>query len=164
MAHRPLHIPGKRLVITKNMIEIAIANSKSQAQAARWIGVSYTTYKKWAKYYELFEDHKNQSGTGIKKGWASYKIPLEDICSGKHENTYSLAVLKLRLIDEGYMQEECAICSWNELNIGTNKICLTLDFMDGDTTNLSFDNIRLLCPNCYYSCNGFFPKSKVFCK
>ena len=67
MAHRPLHIPGKRLVITKNMIEIAIANSKSQAQAARWVGVSYTTYKKWAKYYELFEDHKNQSGTGIKK-------------------------------------------------------------------------------------------------
>ena len=30
--------------------------------------------------------------------------------------------------------------------------------------NISLDNIRLLCSNCYLSFNGNFPKSKMFCK
>ena len=77
----------------------------------------------------LFDQYKNQSGKGIKKGWGSYKIPLEDICTGKRENPYPLSILKKRLIEEGYMQEECAICSWAEHNIVTDIICLTIDFI-----------------------------------
>ena len=162
--HKPIRVPGRRLVITKHIIENAIENTSSQAAAARWVGVTYITYKKWAKYYGLFDQYKNQSGKGIKKGWGSYKIPLEDICTGKRENPYPLSILKKRLIEEGYMQEECAICSWAEHNIVTDIICLTIDFMDGDGHNVLFDNIRLLCPSCYYSNNGWFPKSKLFCK
>ena len=63
---RYLKIPGKRLVITKRMVEDAIDNTISNAEAARWIGVSYNTYKKWANYYGLFESHKNQNGIGIR--------------------------------------------------------------------------------------------------
>jgi hypothetical protein len=68
------------------------------------------------------------------------------------------------MIDEGYMQEECSLCSWNERNIVTETICLVIDFIDGDRDNKSFENMRLLCPNCYYSNNGKFLNSLLFCK
>ena len=72
---RPVRIPGKRFVLTKGMIEESQKHSKSNMEAARWLKVSYNTYKKWAKYYNLFEQHLNQSGVGVKKGWATYRIP-----------------------------------------------------------------------------------------
>ena len=66
--HRPIKLPGRRMVLTKRTIETAIENTNSQSQAARWIGISYNTYKKWAKTYTLWEQHKNPSGKGIRKG------------------------------------------------------------------------------------------------
>ena len=163
---KPLHIPGRRLVLTKNRILDSQSNTKSAAEAARWLGVSYPTYKKWAKYYKVFDQHKNQKGVGVKKGWASYKIPLEKFFEGEKSlpSNYSLKTLKKRLIEEGYMQEECSHCGYNESNLLTEKVCLNLDFIDGNSKNYKFDNLRLLCPNCYLSFNGSFNKSKVFCK
>ena len=107
---RPVRIPGKRMVITKGMIEEAQKHTKSNMEAARWLGVHYVTWKHWAKQYGLFEQHKNQRGRGIKKGWAKYRIDLEDIFNGKRESPYSNVTLKRRMVDEGYIQEECAIC------------------------------------------------------
>jgi len=163
---KPIHIPGRRLVLTKNKILDAQSQTNSAAEASRWLGVSYPTYKKWAKYYKIFEQHKNQEGVGVKKGWASYKIPLEKFFDGEKNlpSNYSLKTLKKRLIEEGYMQEECSHCGYNENNLLTEKVCLNLDFIDDDSKNMKFENLRLLCPNCYLSFNGNFPKSKVFCK
>tara|TARA_B100000900_G_scaffold399008_1_gene401051 strand:- start:563 stop:1375 length:813 start_codon:yes stop_codon:yes gene_type:complete len=76
---KPVHIPGKRMVVTKQMILNAQSQTKSNRAAAIWLGVSYTTYKKWAKHYGLFEKHLNQKGVGVKKGWAVTRgiSPLE---------------------------------------------------------------------------------------
>ena len=161
--NRPIRIPGKRLVLTERMIMRAIDNTKSNAEAARWIGVSFNTYKKYAKTYGLWEKHKNQAGVGVKKGWSTYKIPMEDIFKGRKVN-YTISVLKRRLVNEGYMQEECSICGWNEERLLDGKICLNIDFLDGESDNKSYDNMRLLCPNCYLSNNGHFHNSKLFCK
>tara|TARA_Y100000401_G_scaffold115514_1_gene119407 strand:+ start:560 stop:1057 length:498 start_codon:yes stop_codon:yes gene_type:complete len=165
MIEKPLNIPGRRKVLTKNIILKSQENSKSAAEASRWLGVSYNTYKKWAQYYGVFEQHKNQEGIGIRKGWASYKVSLEEIFEGRSlPKRYSLATLKNRLIDEGYALEECSNCGYNEANVETGKVCLMIDFIDGNKDNKQLDNIRLLCPNCYLSFNGSFPKSKTFCK
>ena len=165
LVNKPLKIPGRRISVTKRSIEQAIENTNSQSAAARWIGVSYNTYKKYAKFYAIWEDHKNQAGKGIKKGWGSYKIPLEDIFNGKYRSTfYTKTRFKKRLIGEGYLYEECSICGWNESRLTDGKICLNLDYEDGDSDNKSVDNLRLLCPNCYLSNNGFFHSSKNFCK
>ena len=43
---RPVRIPGKRFVLTKGMIEESQKHSKSNMEAARWLKVSYNTYKK----------------------------------------------------------------------------------------------------------------------
>ena len=162
--NKPIKIPGRRKVITKNMILRAQGETNSNMSAARWMGVSYNTYRKWAKYYGIFEQHLNQSGKGVKKGWASPKIKMEDIFDGKAKPNYSFSTLKKRLVDEGYFQEECLVCGWNEERITDNKICLTLDFIDGDSDNKSYDNMRLLCSNCYFTNVGNFKNSKQFCK
>ena len=148
------------------MIIRAQENTKSASEASRWLDVSYNTYKKWAKYYNVFEQHLNQSGIGIKKGWGSYKVPIDDIISGKRNmpSNYSLSTFKRRLIDEGYMTEECYVCGWNEERITDNKICLKIDFLDNISENKSLENMRLLCPNCYFTNVGNFKNAKVFCK
>tara|TARA_Y100001963_G_C6733376_1_gene425028 strand:- start:549 stop:1043 length:495 start_codon:yes stop_codon:yes gene_type:complete len=162
-SNRYLRIPGKRFVITKRIIEDAISNTNSNAEAARWMGVTYNTYKKWSKFYGLFEKNLNQSGTGISRKRVNTKYNLEDILDGKHPN-YPKSVLKKRLIDNGYVENECTLCKWNEERITDSKICLKLDFIDGDESNYFFDNLRLLCPNCYFTNVGNFKNSKNFCQ
>ena len=163
---RPLHVPGKRFVLTKNMILESQKHTKSNMEAARWLGVSYNTYKKWAKYYDVFEQHLNPKGFGVKKGWAVYKIPIEDIISGKRDmpSMYNINTLKKRMVEEGYLVEECTVCNWNESRVTDGQIPLRIDFIDGNSGNKSMENMRLLCPNCFYVHNGFFYSSKRFGK
>ena len=71
---RYLKIPGRRFVLTKKMVEEAISNTKSNMAAARWLGISYNTYKKWSKFYNLFEQHLNQAGVGVTKKPQNYKV------------------------------------------------------------------------------------------
>lgn len=66
-SHKVVRIPGKRMTITRTQILDSQKETLSAQAAARWLGVSYNTYKKWAKYYDVFEQHKNQSGVGISK-------------------------------------------------------------------------------------------------
>ncbi len=161
--HRYLRIPGKRLIITKRILEDAIENTMSNAEAARWIGVSYNTYKKWSKYYGIFEKNLNPNRIGIKAKRINTKYNLDDILDGKHPG-YSPAHLKKRLVDNGYMEDECGICHYNEERLTDGKICLRLDFEDGDHKNYHFDNLRLLCPNCYFTNVGNFINAKKFCQ
>tara|TARA_A100001515_G_scaffold65494_1_gene51858 strand:- start:301 stop:804 length:504 start_codon:yes stop_codon:yes gene_type:complete len=165
-ANRPLNIPGRRKVITKKMILEAQKHTKSNMAAAKWMGVCYTTYRKWAKYYNVFEQHLNQKGNGVKKGFAVRTVNVEDIVLGKRQppQRWSQSVVKEELIDKGYWQNECSNCGYNEENMATGKTCLAVDFKDGNTKNWLLDNIRLLCPNCYYSFNAYFPSAKKFCK
>ena len=163
---KPINIPGRRKVITKNMILESHKHTRSAMEAARWLGVSYNTYKKWAKYYKVFEQHMNKEGFGIKKGFGKWRVPVDEIISGERQppSRWSHKVFKKRLIEDGYFEEECHNCGYNEVNLETNKVCLAIDFTDGDHKNFKLGNLRFLCPNCYLSFNGFFPKSKSFCK
>ena len=165
-ANRPLNIPGRRKVITKNMILEAQKHTKSNMAAAKWMNVCYTTYKKWAKYYGVFEQHLNQKGDGIKKGFAVRTVNVEDIVLGKRQppRRWSQSVVKEELIDKGYWQDECSNCGYNEENMSSGNTCLAIDFKDGDSKNWLLENIRLLCSNCYYSFNAYFPSAKKFCK
>lgn len=50
---------------------------------------------------------------------------------------------------------KCSICGWNEINPITGFVPVELDHINGDWSNNSKDNIRLLCPNCH-SLTPFF--------
>ena len=146
-------------IITREMIVKAHALSKSNMAAARVLHVSYHHYRKYAKMYmnsdgiSLFDEHKNQIGLGIPKFIKnSRKEPmLEDIVSGLIKPTsYPPDKLKYRLIEEGYLKEECSICGFNERRVIDYKVPLIMHFKDGNKANYNLDNIELLCYNHFF--------------
>ena len=44
---------------------------------------------------------------------------------------------------------KCSICQWNKRSPYTRKSPLQLDHINGDRSNNSENNLRLLCPNCH---------------
>ena len=137
-------------------VEAAMSATNSNAEAARYLRVSYDTYKKYAKLYKkgestLFEMHKNQSGRGISKlnKGEGAMYPLEQILEGDHP-AYPPSRLKRRILRECVLEEKCSNCEFDEKRITDFTVPVLLDHIDGDTTNHTLANLRLLCYNCYY--------------
>ena len=137
-----------RKPLLKRDIEIAQSHTLSASAAARYLGVSYLTYKKYAKLYGLHESHKNPSGKGIKKVINRGGHGLKDILDGKHPN-YNHRRLKERIIHSGLLPNECGLCGYNQSR-PDGKVPLQLYCKDGDRHNLKLDNLELRCFNCYY--------------
>ena len=141
--------------LTESEIKEAQGKARSAMEAARILGVSYNTYKKYAKLYGIFEDLKNPEGVGIQKGFniKKGKYSLDDILKGEYPD-YPVWKLKRRLISNGYMLEKCNECGFEERRLTDHKVPLVLDHMDGDRTNHKYDNLRMLCLNCSFLING----------
>ena len=139
--------------LSKEMIVAAQANTKSNMAAARYLHVSYQHYKKYAKLYKLFDSHKNQSGKGIPKFLKGKgKEPaLLDIIEGRVSAAhFTPAKIKYRLIEAGYLSEQCSMCGFLERRVLDYKMPLLLHFKDNNKSNYSQDNIELLCYNHYF--------------
>ena len=139
--------------LSKEMIVAAQANTKSNMAAARYLHVSYQHYKRYAKLYSLFEDHKNQSGKGIPKFLKNGKKEpaLLDIIEGRvSAASFSPAKIKYRLIEAGYLLEQCSMCGFQERRVLDYKMPLLLHFKDNNKSNYSKENIELLCYNHYF--------------
>lgn len=151
----PTVFKRKRGLGAKPLLESEILEAQSRArsamEAARLLGVAYSTYKKYAKLYGIFENLKNQRGIGITKGTFSNSggYPLDDILEGKHPQ-YPIWKLKRRLINNGYVEEKCSNCGFEERRITDFRVPLILDHIDGDRTNHKYDNLRMLCLNCRF--------------
>ena len=141
--------------LMESEIKEAQGKARSAMEAARILGVSYNTYKKYAKLYGIFEDLKNPEGVGIQKGFniKKGKYSLDDILKGEYPD-YPVWKLKRRLISNGYMLEKCNECGFEERRLTDHKVPLVLDHMDGDRTNHKYDNLRMLCLNCSFLING----------
>jgi len=129
--------------------------ARSAMEAARLLGVSYNTYKKYARMYGILEDLKNPTGIGITKGYnvKRGKYSLDDLTKGKYPD-YPVWKLKKRLLTNGYMLEKCNNCGFEERRLTDHKVPLVLDFLDGNRKNHNYDNLRMLCLNCSYLING----------
>jgi len=149
--------------LSRDQIVYAHDKTLSNMSAARFLHVSYPTYKKWAKFYKdektgksLFDLHKNQVGKGIPKfltnGRNRKNEPnLMDVIDGKiAPSHFKPEKIKYRLIEEGYLLEECNHCGFKERRVLDYKSPLLLHFKDNNKTNYSLNNIELLCYNCYF--------------
>lgn len=45
--------------------------------------------------------------------------------------------------------EKCSECGWNKRNPSTGRVPLEVDHVDGNATNNSLENLRLICANCH---------------
>ena len=140
-------------MLAKSKIQWAINETLSMKGAARLLNVSYNTFKKYAKMYEVFEPLHSNKGIPMFNRVGKKPIELQAIFSGEHPS-YSKSVLQERLIREGYCTEECSNCGYNEMRTSDLSVPLILDYMDDDGTNKSLDNLRLLCYNCFYLMKG----------
>ena len=135
----------KAFNITENELRYALENTKSCSEAARFLNISYDTFKKYAKRYEVFQPapapgRYRESGKPVE---------LSDVLSGKNPN-YSSTKLAKRLCREGLLAEECSNCGFDTYRPKDMTKPLMLDYLDDDQTNKELSNLRLLCYNCYY--------------
>jgi hypothetical protein len=137
--------------LLESQIKAAQSVSKSAFEAARTLGVSYNTYKKYAKMYGILEDLKNPYGIGIEKAKKikNKKYHIDDIIAGKHLH-YPLHKFKNKLFDSGYIPKVCGSCGFSEERVTDGKMPLLIDFLDGNLNNRKLDNIRPLCYNCFF--------------
>jgi hypothetical protein len=137
--------------ILESQIKAAQAKSLSARQAAKTLGISYNTYKKYAKLYGIFEDLKNPYGVGIQRDVKirNIKYNIEDLINGKHVH-YPIHKFKNKLFDSGYLPKVCGSCGFSEERITDGKMPLLIDFLDGNLNNRKLDNIRPLCYNCFF--------------
>lgn len=148
--------------LSKDQVVSAMNKTKSVRAAARYLNVSYIHMKKWMKFYKnedgitLFEAHKNQSGKGIPKflsnnGTRKKDPALLDVIEGRIDPAhFNPQKIKYRLIEEGYLKEECSNCGFHERRVSDYKIPLILHFKDKNKQHYRLENLEMLCYNCYF--------------
>jgi len=128
-----------KIILTKDDVLRAQKHTLSNRAAARYLGVSYNVYKRYALTFvdnesgkTLFDKHLNRQGKGIKKHLGGYgkpkkniKAPLEDVLEGRVDvSHYTVDILKSRLIQEGFLQECCNSCGFQERRVVDYKVPL----------------------------------------
>jgi hypothetical protein len=141
--------------VIETAVRSAIAQSPtSMLRAAKIANIPFSTFIRYAKQLGVYEP--NQSGQGQRKFRATpnnRETPLEEILVGKHPH-YRNDHLKRRLLAAGLKENICEECglgtTWNG-----KPLILTLDHVDGDSTNHRLENLRMLCPNCHSQTETF---------
>jgi hypothetical protein len=148
----------KQKIITKEQLLNAMKMTKSNMSCARYLGISYMHYSRYAKSYideesgkTLFDLHKNQAGKGIRKHLGGKDPDLKSLMEGElYVKSYNLNRYKDRLIQEGYIEEKCNSCGFTEQRVHDYKSPLLIHFKDKNKENWRIENIELLCYNCYF--------------
>jgi len=154
----------RRKDFTKSQILNAMEKTKSVRAAARYLNCSYWHLKDWMKRYKdeetgktLFELHKNQSGKGIPKFvtnntyYKNSEPDLKAILNGEIDpSSFNQDKLKYRMIESGFILEECSMCGFHERRQIDHKIPLLLHFKDGNSSHWANGNVSLVCYNCFF--------------
>lgn len=158
----------KGYALTEAQLRYAMDNTTSNSEAAVWMHVSFATWKKYAKMYideptgkTLYQLHKE---TGFAKRlvlpqtryrrkasapWAFQPTPIDEIFANKHLK-YNLHSFKKRLINEGWKQERCDCCGFQERRQYDYDMPLKMHWVDGNKQNYTLENVQFLCFNCYF--------------
>lgn len=149
----------KAKIIYKEDIVKAMSATKSNRAAAKWMGISFSHYKKYARLFtdadgvSLYEKHKNPSGKGIPKFFIGSKLKpaIKRIITGHlSASHFTPDQIKHKLIEDKYLEECCDKCKFIERRLVDGKIPLLLNFKDGNKHNYMLANLRLLCYNCFF--------------
>ena len=157
---RPESWWNKGLQLTEAQLREAMANTRSNKEAARWLGITDITYKKYSKNTfdeatgkSLFQLHMNQSGKGMPKNWAGgkWKKNLDEmLIENQPINSKKILRLKELLMQDGRMGFKCSGCEFCEKRLSDMKVPLLLNFKNGKKSDWRIENLQWLCYNCYF--------------
>lgn len=150
-------------MLSEEELKEIVKTSFSIAQVLSKIGLkpkggNYRIIKRKFKEYNIDTSHFTGQGWLKGKTLASKrKLPLEQILiCGSNYQSYKL---KNRLLKEGIIKNECAICGLGEYWEG-DKINHHLDHINGDNEDNRKENLRLLCPNCHSQTDTYCARNK----
>ena len=152
--HRPL---------LQSEIEEAQTHSVFAAGQARWLGVSRTTFKRWAKVYGIYKSTPSRKGMKWIRDPERGKYPLSKILNGEFNDNPKVTVVAVRykLFNSDVFPLRCNICGYDKKRIVDGKICILLDHKDGNRRNFHKDNLQWLCLNCMFECGrGYINRGK----
>ncbi len=135
--------------ITDQALLLALDASSSRADLLRSLGLPTDSRSyAWLKHrlVALGEPFDTLNG----QGWAAGRVrgpkrPLSQLLV--EGRLVSSVFLKKRLVAEGVLPWQCALCSLTEWS--GEPVPLELDHVSGDRYDNRLENLRLLCPNCH---------------
>jgi hypothetical protein len=156
--------------LLESEIQEALDKSKSAKKAARRLGVSYPTFKKYARLYNIHrtpgwpikKKEPHERGRGPIDPYKG-KYPISDVLQGKYPD-FPIHRLKDKLIRSGIKKPECEQCGYAQRRLTDGKLPLLVNFEDGNNKNHKLENVKLLCYNCTFTCGkGYISKGpKIF--
>lgn len=130
--------------ITEDDLRNTCANCNSAAEAAKLLGLKFSTFKRIALKYDCYAT--NQGGKGLHK--SRRKVLVEDVLTNKVFYTSTFR-FKRMLIDNGYFKDACYKCGWCEKREGEKYSQCELHHINGNRYDNSLENLIILCPNCH---------------
>lgn len=146
------------LVFDENEFIRVCNTSESMSQAARKLNMHFNTFKRYAIKLGCYST--NQAHKGMRLGKYKTHAKTEDILNGKYPE-YQTYKLKIRLIDEGYIQDRCQICGWQQKPEGAKYTPCELHHKNGDSHDHSLKNLVLICPNCHSLTDNYRSKNRA---
>lgn len=138
-------------VMDKDELELIVKKSNTLRNVLNVFGIegkggNYRTLKQ-----RLDDDNIDYSHIALGMGHNKGKIipkkvkPLNEVMT--ENSTYSRSSLKIRLLKEGVLKNECSICGLNG-EWKNKKLTMILDHINGVSNDHRLANLRMVCPNC----------------
>lgn len=147
----------KRLALTENEVTYAIRATNSNSEAANFLKISFSTWKKYASMYKdsetgktLYELHKSPRRPNFQ---LSGEPGLQAILRGERSVT-NPGRFKDDLLRYGIYPEVCLNCGYKEQRVGDYKVPLKVAFKDGNRSNGKKENLDIVCFNCFFHLYG----------
>jgi hypothetical protein len=146
--------------LLESEIKDAIEHCSCMAGAARYLKVSFKTFKKYAKRFNVYKP--DPKGTGAKTREPSVykgKYPLDKIISGEicHPDPRRF---KEMLFKGGKRERKCERCGFREARPDGVQP-LVINFIDGDSKNQRLENVKIYCYNCTFILRGYIRRGIV---
>ena len=136
---------------------IKICNeSATMAIACSKLRMHFNTFKRYAVQFGCYRP--NQGGKGTAKPCTGI-IPLHEILDGLHPD-YQTYKLKIRMLQEGLIEDKCEKCGWHEKPPGAKYTPCELHHKDGNSHNHLRANLEMICPNCHSLTGSYRAKNK----
>ena len=158
---RKSHGRNAKPLLESEILEIQKKTSSARG-AARKMGVSYPTYVKYCKLYNIHRVRQKMTGRSDTRPNNPFtgKYPLNRILENKYPN-FSIYRLKDKLIRAGIKKAECEQCGYCERRLTDGKIAILLNFKDDDRRNHRLENLQILCYNCSFTSGRIYIKKGV---
>ena len=98
---------------SRQRVEYAIKSTQSMRMAAEYINLSYQTFRKYAKQYELWTPLPSSKGVRKRNSTKVSPYDLKKILTGENPSPFRETVLLKKALNEAYLEQKCSECGYD---------------------------------------------------